>query len=456
MIFAVAHGILTSVKDARGARADAAQRRWLIQLARRWATEQDAEDLAHDAWLAGSESRSGADARWWSGVVRNRWKMGIRAAVRRRAREGALEQADESQMLGPERISAQKRIAKALEDCLQTLDPVDRDIVILRHGEGWNAAEIGRELSLEPATVRTRLRRALLRMRSALEERWGTEEKPWQWAVLPAAAPASAPASAATLLAASWVKWMLAAASVVTVGSIAVTAFRTADVPPTVEPTDSNESSTDRWARHRDSLRWARRARLKGPARWFREPDEVDEAADALAGLFFEEAAVSSKALLRMLGRQVADSLRECAEQREVDAGVLTVRAQLIAEPDVGTIVESVDVVEDTVGDPDLLECVRESSYTYDFPDPEASLYLAHDFTVNVDEKQVAAAAVLPLDRLPEVLERYPAYLDALPAVLEQIPAIAEPMRKLVDRDPSLRHRLPRFVELIGAGETGG
>jgi len=357
--------------------------------------------------------------------------------------------------LDPERETARRSVARILHASLDALDPTDRTIVELRHCEGWTASEIGTELGLPSATVRTRLRRALQRLRTSLDEHWDEQDRPWQWAILPAIRPAPAPIAAG-----GWLTLGIAAA----IAGVLVAGLR--DSPP--DPTDLTPipdatvnagpaSSREAWSQLRASVRAARARRFGALPRRPRTgaiDDEVDQAADALGGLFFEEAGKASKPALEALGRQAFETLEECARDNPSPAGVLTVRAHLIAEPDVGTVVESIDVERDTIGDPALLECVRESTYTYAFPNPSRALYLAHDFTVDMNTKQVAAAAVLPLDRLPEVLERYPEYLDALPSVLEQLPAIAAPMRKLIERDPTLRDRLPRFVELVADDEA--
>lgn len=52
---------------------------------------------------------------------------------------------------------------------LDRLPPELSEPVRLRYYQGFNSTEIGRLLNLPPATVRTRLRTALLRMRSMLD-----------------------------------------------------------------------------------------------------------------------------------------------------------------------------------------------------------------------------------------------------------------------------------------------
>jgi RNA polymerase sigma-70 factor (ECF subfamily) len=49
------------------------------------------------------------------------------------------------------------------------LDPVDRALVVLRHLLGYRASELARIFDMPAATVRTRLARALARLRARLE-----------------------------------------------------------------------------------------------------------------------------------------------------------------------------------------------------------------------------------------------------------------------------------------------
>ena len=56
-----------------------------------------------------------------------------------------------------------------LIEALGSLAPEDRAIVFYRHGLGYRSNEIGELLGMPPATVRTRLARAMPRLRSQME-----------------------------------------------------------------------------------------------------------------------------------------------------------------------------------------------------------------------------------------------------------------------------------------------
>lgn len=426
---------------------------WLLAMARRLAGSLDGDDIAQDAWLSvdGSQSRSQP---WQYGVVRNRWRMRVRSETRRRLRErevGAI--TTDRQEDDPERVAMRRHVARTLRELLGELEPVDREIVVLRHCEGWSAPEISRELELPAATVRTRLRRALQALRRGLDERWGAEAGRWQLAVAPAV---GLPQSTGTAVVA-WIPLAAGAALLVAlVGALAWSGRRDTeqvDRPQVAAKSLASESQSPdpraEWSSTLDALQRARARRFAALSVAEDRPDAVDTAADGLRALFFAEAGAEAKPLLRVLGKQVSETLKECARMHPSPSGSITARARVIGEPDIGVVVESVDITKDTVGDTELRECVQESAYTYAFPDSTVSLYVAHDFTVDMDARQVSAGAVLPLTQLPDVLERYPEFVDALPGVLEQVPGIRVPMQKLIDADPTIADRLPRFVDLV-------
>jgi RNA polymerase sigma-70 factor (ECF subfamily) len=64
-----------------------------------------------------------------------------------------------------------------LQDALNTLDPVDREILSLRHFEELTHAEAARSLDIEPAAAAKRYIRALKRLRNVLTEMPGAEDE---------------------------------------------------------------------------------------------------------------------------------------------------------------------------------------------------------------------------------------------------------------------------------------
>jgi RNA polymerase sigma-70 factor (ECF subfamily) len=68
------------------------------------------------------------------------------------------------------RVMREERRAE-LRAALQELDPKDREVLILRHLEQMDTAEVAAVLGLSEGAVRTRQYRALLRLRTLLEGR---------------------------------------------------------------------------------------------------------------------------------------------------------------------------------------------------------------------------------------------------------------------------------------------
>lgn len=62
-----------------------------------------------------------------------------------------------------------RQLRRVLEDCVADLPADLRLVFLLREAEGLSVAEVARDLKLNPITVKTRLFRARLHLRSALE-----------------------------------------------------------------------------------------------------------------------------------------------------------------------------------------------------------------------------------------------------------------------------------------------
>jgi RNA polymerase sigma-70 factor (ECF subfamily) len=131
-----------------------------------------AEDIAQEAMLAAVRSIDGFDRRrpfrpWLHRIVVNRSLDWLRARQRR------PEVSAEVTGPAPEAARADERehgLSDELMAALAALDPDQRALVVLRHELGYRSTELARILDLPPATVRTRLARALERLRALLED----------------------------------------------------------------------------------------------------------------------------------------------------------------------------------------------------------------------------------------------------------------------------------------------
>jgi RNA polymerase sigma-70 factor (ECF subfamily) len=145
--------------------------------------DSEAEDLLQDTAVAMLEHPPDAERPlrpWLVTVIMNRWRMDRRGASRRRARERAVEPEAVAQPIDAlERAQTLRRLGEAVE----ALAGPYRDVVIARYFDGKTSVDIARELAIPAATVRTRLARALERLRAALDD--SAPRKRWQRALIP-------------------------------------------------------------------------------------------------------------------------------------------------------------------------------------------------------------------------------------------------------------------------------
>lgn len=126
----------------------------------------EAEDLAQTTFVRAMEhlpalsemSQAHAQA-WLMRTARNAFIDEARKASRQLPLDEAAQPAYEEDFTGI-------HVAQWLEK----LPPQLREVVTLRHLEGYNSAQIGQALNVPPATVRTRLRAAMILLRQYEKE----------------------------------------------------------------------------------------------------------------------------------------------------------------------------------------------------------------------------------------------------------------------------------------------
>lgn len=163
------------IRQARGGSADAVEslvrRHWDGAHRAAYLIVHDAaaaEDIAQEAMLAAVRAIDSFDRRrpfrpWLHRIVVNRSLDWLRARARRPEVSSEVTGYLESEAREPDRLSDDLMAA------LAELEPADRALVVLRHLLGYRASELGRMLDMPAATVRTRLARALARLRAHLE-----------------------------------------------------------------------------------------------------------------------------------------------------------------------------------------------------------------------------------------------------------------------------------------------
>ena len=143
----------------------------------------DAEDAAQEAvlrgWQAWPALRDRASARTWLLSITvnlcKDWHRG-RYGTRRRFDEPLRDDRDYAPydavgalaLIGADPGASDAAAALDLRQAINTLDVDARVLIALRHYAGMDSSEIGALLGMPPATVRTRLRRALAALRERL------------------------------------------------------------------------------------------------------------------------------------------------------------------------------------------------------------------------------------------------------------------------------------------------
>jgi RNA polymerase sigma-70 factor, ECF subfamily len=133
---------------------------------------QAAEDIAQEAMLAAVRSIDHFDRRrpfrpWLHRIVVNRSLDWLRARARRP--EVSVEVAGPAleAEIGPD--AGAEALSGELMRALGELEPDERALIVMRHLLGYRSPELARMLDLPAGTVRTRLARALNRVRDLLE-----------------------------------------------------------------------------------------------------------------------------------------------------------------------------------------------------------------------------------------------------------------------------------------------
>ena len=187
------------------------------------ADEHAAEDLVQDAQLAALERRaSGAWRAWFASVLCNLSSNRRREVARRERRERAAAR--------PERAPPGDEVVATLETqrwlvaLVQELDEPYRTTVFLRFYEGLAPREIAARLGENVHTVKTRLQRAIERLRTRMTRRDGGEG--WRAALAPLLVRGPEPVPVGTAVSYATViggialntKWLAGVAAAVVIG----------------------------------------------------------------------------------------------------------------------------------------------------------------------------------------------------------------------------------------------
>jgi RNA polymerase sigma-70 factor, ECF subfamily len=133
----------------------------LLLLRDREQAEDNAQDVFLRIWEKASTYRSGGNPKAWiMGITRNSALDRLRKSSREISLDGLPE--DELAMAG--RMESQTADRIDIRHALSTLQPQDRQIVLLKAVAGLPAKDVGRLLGLPPSTVHWRYQRSLKRL----------------------------------------------------------------------------------------------------------------------------------------------------------------------------------------------------------------------------------------------------------------------------------------------------
>jgi len=163
---------------------------WMRALAKTLVLDEHlADDVVQAAWTAAlvRPPRRGVPLRaWLATVVRNLALTGRRSAARRADRE---ERGARSERVpSTAELSERAELQRLLVESVQGLPEPYREVVLLRFFEDMQPGDIARHLELPVNTVRTRLARALERLRESLDRSHDGERRSWCLALIPLAA----------------------------------------------------------------------------------------------------------------------------------------------------------------------------------------------------------------------------------------------------------------------------
>ena len=136
-------------------------------------SQVDADDVTQETLLSahqafGEYRGDGSVRAWLLGIARNKCLQHLEKTRRRGSRLGLASNGHGSATL-EEALGVKRRAARA-RALLEQVKPSDRDALLLRFGADLSFKEVAAACGIDEPTARKRVSRALMRLRSALEE----------------------------------------------------------------------------------------------------------------------------------------------------------------------------------------------------------------------------------------------------------------------------------------------
>jgi RNA polymerase sigma factor (sigma-70 family) len=162
---------------------------WVRALARGLLADgHRADDVVQSTLAAAVEQPPRADVPlrpWLARVARNFAFQTLRSERRRARYETAAVRRDPSAL--PDASAERADTFLTVVAAVRALDPLYRDVVVLRYFDGLEAAAVAERLGVPVETARTRLKRALALLRERLDAEHGGDARAWALALVPIA-----------------------------------------------------------------------------------------------------------------------------------------------------------------------------------------------------------------------------------------------------------------------------
>ena len=354
----------------------------------------DAEDLVQATWVRALEHDAPVRARrsWLRKILVNERNMSVRTAQRRRDRDAAAGQ-PEASAIEVEDVVHCLDVARTVNDLVDELDDDVRLVVRERYFDGNTAADIARKHAIPAGTVRWRLKSGLDRLRSRLDERYGGRRALWAGGFVTPTLSETAASEAAKGTTAMSTK--ILAAIALTAGTAGGAAYvvhetNTTEAAPVAAPTTATAvavAPADKAPEHdtadtpspaaptRAATTTAKPARAASPAQkaaWRHRRDEIHAAhqgshPEHAEGCDHEEGHImvcEDEGCWRRLADEVMAMFEGCSHLTDQFPPDLALKANVIGAPDVGLVVDSVELQSDADVPEEVEECLTETMYT--------------------------------------------------------------------------------------------
>jgi RNA polymerase sigma factor (sigma-70 family) len=210
------------------------------KLVRDAGTQDDADDLVQATFVRAIERRPDPGRSlfaWLRTVLVNESRLRARAERRRLVRETQVAAHDAVAATSASEVSARFDAAALLFDAVRRLDPLHRDVVLLRFFDDLPPRKIAARLGVPVKTIDSRLQRALARLRLELDAGHRGDRAAWLAAIFPLAKPPAAVLALApltSLLGVLTVKAFVIASGLL-IGIVATSLWATHDGPAVEE-----------------------------------------------------------------------------------------------------------------------------------------------------------------------------------------------------------------------------